>query len=245
MAFNRTDTRQRAYNRIDACNPQGNWIDEPSFNKQGRKGCLVGNWQEDATLQDDMGADAPTYRLKTHEGAGVERGAGGFNSSKFLVSPVEWDDKAMAKEHFASTNRLSHNAENSNTEAFKPAKLGARSEVKRQAVVAQALAEDAERKAEEERLKSQSHFQSTYQATTAQASAGYKPLATVRQEGQELNYAQDQPVTLYVGNPQSGSKMGVPGNTAGTGKVSHGRNCNFSTPIDKHPIGGKYKTPQF
>jgi hypothetical protein len=61
MAFNRTDTRQRAYCPIGAYNPSGNWVDEPAYNKfpehhAGTKGILVGNWNEEEVLRDSMKA---------------------------------------------------------------------------------------------------------------------------------------------------------------------------------------------
>ena len=60
-----------------------------------------------------------------------------------------------------------------------------------------------------------------------------------------FDYTGDLQVTLYTGNPKSGNKLLVPGVTPATGKSTFARNSNFSTPIDRHPIGGKHRTPQF
>jgi hypothetical protein len=64
MALNRTDTRQRAYCTIAACNPSGNWIDEPSFNRHSVKGVLVGNWDEEQQLDHSMNAISHTRITK-------------------------------------------------------------------------------------------------------------------------------------------------------------------------------------
>eukprot|EP01006_Ploeotia_vitrea_P016358 TRINITY_DN46979_c0_g1_i1.p1 TRINITY_DN46979_c0_g1~~TRINITY_DN46979_c0_g1_i1.p1 ORF type:complete len:263 (-),score=33.25 TRINITY_DN46979_c0_g1_i1:535-1323(-) len=55
MALRFSDTRQRAYFRIDTCSAGGSWVDEPSYNK-GRKshGVLMGNWQEEDDLNDSI-----------------------------------------------------------------------------------------------------------------------------------------------------------------------------------------------
>eukprot|EP01061_Rhynchopus_euleeides_P024767 TRINITY_DN39929_c0_g1_i1.p1 TRINITY_DN39929_c0_g1~~TRINITY_DN39929_c0_g1_i1.p1 ORF type:complete len:115 (+),score=15.99 TRINITY_DN39929_c0_g1_i1:149-493(+) len=66
MAFNRTDTRQRAYNKIDACQPHGNWVDERSYNKTS-KGCLMGNWFEESILRDSLGKEPTVHKVVVGE----------------------------------------------------------------------------------------------------------------------------------------------------------------------------------
>ena len=62
MAFNRTDTRQRAYNKIDAYQPHGNWVDERSYNR-AKKGCLMGNWYEESSLCTPGGEEPAVHKV--------------------------------------------------------------------------------------------------------------------------------------------------------------------------------------
>ena len=86
MALNRTDTRQRAYNRIDTSNPKGNWIDEPSFNKS-TGGCLMGNWWEERELSKSM-TEREKNESITSSTIGSPRVKGGMESTKFLINPL-------------------------------------------------------------------------------------------------------------------------------------------------------------
>ena len=91
MAFNCSDTRQRAYNRIDTSSPGGNWIDEKQYNKAEAastrdKRVLVGNWQEESKLEKDMIQSG--HELATLHKTG-KYFSGGHESSAFLLTPVE------------------------------------------------------------------------------------------------------------------------------------------------------------
>ena len=101
MAFNRTDTRQRAYNKIDVCSPHGNWVDERTYNRS-RKGCLVGNWQEEETLRTALGGDEPAVYKVEPTGPRTVRAKGGFSSSKFLVNPN--GEGTAGEAHFVSVS---------------------------------------------------------------------------------------------------------------------------------------------
>eukprot|EP00662_Eupelagonemidae_sp_cell21_P048119 gene48119-55119_t len=60
-----------------------------------------------------------------------------------------------------------------------------------------------------------------------------------------FDYAEDVPISLYTGNPATGAKMSVQGTSAGTGRNPFSKNAAFSTPIDRHPTGGKHGTLEY
>eukprot|EP00659_Diplonema_papillatum_P021872 gene21872-33608_t len=95
----------------------------------------------------------------------------------------------------------------------------------------------AARDAEPEEQPTRMEYTTTYKATTGPASA--------IEQIDEFDYAEDQPVTLYTGNPDTGAAMRVMGRSAGTGRNTMSKNANFSTPITHHPIGGTHKTPAY
>jgi len=240
--MNRTDTRQRAYNRIDSSQQQGNWIEEASYNKNGSQGkVLMGNWVEERGLQDSMaehGEDSRVHRTTTTERSfGADRGKGGFQSSKFLTNPSDkpahW---ALGGEEpqFVTLHQANFNKTNSDAKARAPAPSGTLRTKRREEIIAEALANEVRPE------KKYTSYSTTYQSTTALCDA-----PALRGPRDSFDYAEDVPVSLYTGNPQTGKKMGVQGKTAGTGRCPFAKNAAFSTPIDKHPVGGKHQTPEY
>eukprot|EP01059_Diplonema_ambulator_P011276 TRINITY_DN2122_c2_g5_i2.p1 TRINITY_DN2122_c2_g5~~TRINITY_DN2122_c2_g5_i2.p1 ORF type:complete len:242 (+),score=38.19 TRINITY_DN2122_c2_g5_i2:37-726(+) len=229
MALNKTDTRQRAYNRIDSSSPQGNWVDEKSYNKS-RSGCLMGNWWEEDVLRASVG--------ETEQRSGGKRGQGGLESTKFLINPAA--DRPQDASHFMSLTKTDYNATTSDVKLLKPPRLGARTQRRVDEVLA-AAKQMQEQQDHEEAAKT---VYRTHASTYSEANRSTKVPQTTGPID-SFDYTEDQPITLYTGNPETGSRMAVQGNTCGTGRNTMARNCNFSTPITAHPIGGKHQTPQY
>lgn len=245
MAFNRTDTRQRAYNRIDSSQPQGNWIDEASYNKGGGGKCLMGNWVEERNLQESMGKkgyDMSVHRVKKTDTFGADRGTGGFASSAFIINQQD-EQKHWAlddgKAHFMSTAMDSFNAENSNIDHGKKANLGIRRQMRLNDILDEAAA--ASKPADDSATKNSTK----YWGTTARDFNASAPSPEIFGPKDSFDYADDVPISLYTGNPSTGAKMSIQGKSAGTGRNPFAKNANFSTPIDRHPTGGKHQTLEY
>jgi hypothetical protein len=220
MAFNCADTRQRAYNRIDTSNPQGNWVDERSYNRPDnalRGRTLVGNWQEEVHLEADMNDNGHDVSLLRQRGRYM---TGGFESTAYLLSPEEQGNRLADT---VTTNRHSFNDTNGDVAMQRKPKLGVRSELRAQMVIAEAekLAADAAQAPAEP-------LSTTYRATLSDRSKE-QPRTIDMQQTLEQSKKLSTPITLYSGNPQSGVKMAVQGasSAAGTGNP-HGKNCSFT-----------------
>eukprot|EP00756_Hemistasia_phaeocysticola_P039103 Hpha_TRINITY_DN16797_c5_g3::TRINITY_DN16797_c5_g3_i2::g.79028::m.79028 len=241
MALNRTDTRQRAYNRIDTSQQQGNWIEEASYNKHGGGKILMGNWVEERGLKDGMaahGEDSRVHRTTTTERSfGADRAKGGFQSSKFLTNPNDTSGHwALGQDqpHFVTVHQAEFNKSNADTSQRKPPPSGVLKTKRREEIMAEALASEVR---PEQKFSS---YSTSYQTTTALVEG-----PALRGPRDSFDYAEDVPVSLYTGNPETGKKMGVQGKSAGTGRCPFAKNAAFSTPIDKHPVGGKHQTPEY
>eukprot|EP01065_Artemidia_motanka_P030420 TRINITY_DN36437_c0_g1_i1.p1 TRINITY_DN36437_c0_g1~~TRINITY_DN36437_c0_g1_i1.p1 ORF type:complete len:262 (+),score=89.51 TRINITY_DN36437_c0_g1_i1:64-786(+) len=240
MALNRTDTRQRAYNRIDTSQPQGNWIEEASYNRRGGK-VLVGNWVEERVLGDSMrqhGTDGAVHKVEEQTSRfGAARAKGGFSSSQFLVNPRDEPEHwalGGAKPHFLSVNQSEYRHDSADAAKMKPAEVGVARRRRAAEVVADAVA------SEERPEVSRTYYSTSYQSATASAK-----LPSPKGPRDSFDYAEDVPVSLYTGNPSTGKKMAVQGKSAGTGRNPFAKNAAFSTPIDRHPTGGKHQTPEY
>ena len=237
MAFNTADTRQRAYNRIDTCNPGGNWIDEKQFNK-ARPGAaqkiLCGNWNEETSLEGDlMGQGLPVATLRENTATG--RCTGGFESSPYLTMAVNPKDR---RTQMVSTQQASYNKVNGDLQAQKQPSLGARSALRLNDVVQ--IAKDELRTTVSERLARSSgtldltgsrvELQSTYRAIYGKP----EPPQVVHSVSDA--YLSDRPITLYTGNPSSGKTMVVHGKTPDGSQVGlHHKHAHFS--YDKYALG--------
>eukprot|EP01062_Namystynia_karyoxenos_P029836 TRINITY_DN22349_c0_g1_i1.p1 TRINITY_DN22349_c0_g1~~TRINITY_DN22349_c0_g1_i1.p1 ORF type:complete len:241 (+),score=62.01 TRINITY_DN22349_c0_g1_i1:76-798(+) len=240
MALNRTDTRQRAYNRIDSSQPQGNWIDEAAYNKHGPGKVLMGNWVEERELKGSVerhGGDVRVHRVLEQPRFGPARAKGGFQSSQFLTNshsdPPHWATGG-GEPQFLTTQQSEFNAHNSDVAFGKPPAPGVRKQIRVGDIIAEAVRGQSY---EGQRFTTPS---STYRSQTQNV-----PPPAVRGPRDSFDYAEDVPVSLYTGNPATGVKMGVQGKTAGTGRNPFAKCASFSTPIDQHPTGGKHQTPEY
>lgn len=48
------DRRQRAYRNLDVCQADGEWVEESQYNRNGKKKVLVGNWQEEQVIEEEV-----------------------------------------------------------------------------------------------------------------------------------------------------------------------------------------------
>jgi hypothetical protein len=237
MAFNTADTRQRAYNRIDTCNPGGNWIDEKQYNKSrpgATKKILCGNWQEEHSLEGDlMSQGIPVATIRQNDATG--HFVGGFESSPYLTMAVNPKDR---RTELTSTQRASFNEKNSDLSTQKQPSLGARSQIRLNDVVS-AAKEELQKTVSEREARSSGmldlngskiELQSTYRGVHGKPEAK-RVVETVSDE-----YLSDRPITLYTGNPSSGATMVVHGKTPNGSLVGpHHKHAHFS--YDKFAIG--------
>eukprot|EP00759_Apiculatamorpha_spiralis_P012644 PhF_6_TR19610/c0_g1_i2/m.28613 len=220
MALNKVDTLQRAYNKLDAYSPLGHWVDEPSYNRQQRSNSssknrkvLVGNWQEE-TVQ--SGGNATTIL-----GASLSA-----NTNTTIA-----DTSALS-----STQRASYNEANSDISSQAPPPIGLRSQ-RRAAEITQlavskvkAYQEDTVRK---NTSTTEEVFGSSYGDQFGRKSTEKK---SIPDSIDHLTYVTDQPVTLYTGNPLTGSSMKVQGMTPSSSlpqRSKFARNNDFTTGVDK------------
>lgn len=218
------DTRQRAYNRIDTSNPQGSWIDEKYYNRAGtgKSKTLVGNWQEEERLEEDMTNMGMTQTVVKKEGKYFK---GGFESTAFLLT-----DKDESQRDFDATTiqRDSFNESNGDIAKQQKAPLGVRSAIRAQMVIAEAR--DMVRQHEEASRPKQAPLTTTYRANVSHSGAsGNTTRGTFHGSAGQTDYAADTPITLYTGNPRTGMRMKVPGltTTAGGGNPL-AKNTSFS-----------------
>lgn len=217
MAFNSADTRQRAYNRIDTSNPHGSWIDEKFYNRGGTRNAktLVGNWQEEERLEGDMATAGRDQSVVRKEGKYFK---GGFESTAYLLSDKEeFDRQAEA----TSMHRQSFTEANGDIRTTKKPPMGVRSGIRAQMVLAEAQRAVAE--AEEASRPRDAPLTTTYRETVSHVGTdGNTVKSTYRGRPQDAaDYVSDTPITLYTGNPVTGSKMVVHGVTSagGTGNA--------------------------
>lgn len=237
MAFNTADTRQRAYNRIDTCNPGGNWIDEKQFNKK-RPGAtqkiLCGNWNEETALEGDLiGQGLPVATLRENTATGIF--SGGFESSPYLTMAVNPKDR---RTEMVSTQRFSYNQLNSDLETQKQPSLGARSQLRLNGVV-QTAKDELQKTVSEREAKSSGTLDLTGSRIELQST--YRAIHGKPEEKRVIDsvsdaYLSDRPITLYTGNPSSGKTMVVHGKTPDGSQVGpHHKHAHFS--YDKYALG--------
>lgn len=224
MAFNSSDTRQRAYNRIDTSNPHGSWIDEKFYNRAGTVGSktLIGNWQEEERLEADMNAAGRDQTIVRKDGKYYK---GGFESTAYLLSDKEESERLAQT---VTMHRESFTEKNGDISTTKKPQLGVRSNIRAQMILEQA---QAELKAQEEAQRQRdAPLTSTYRETISHNSnaSATKGVFAGRTEGAP-SYTEDVPITLYTGNPHTGSTMTVHGKTMadGTGNPL-AKNTNFT-----------------
>lgn len=237
MAFNTSDTRQRAYAPIDTSNPGGTWIDEKAFNKTRPGDCkkvLCGNWQEERVLEGDMLSQGLVVAAVRPDGTGT-RYRGGFESSPYLTLAVDPRDR---RPDMNSTQRAEFNKSNSDISSQKQPALGVRAAARNQQML---------------ELAQESLAQSQSQRSAASLNGSFVKGATLRSTYNEshckveskrevgairLDYINDTPITLYTGNPQTGKAMMVHGKTPADPHAStiHARHTGFSN--EKYTIGG-------
>ena len=218
------DYRARAHNRIDTSNPWGSWIDEKMYNKYRAPGAsgktLCGNWQEEVVLEGDMDAAGHSMALLRPKGRHL---TGGFESTAYLISPIETAERKAAAE---TTVRDSFNERNGDVASQAKPPLGARSALRAEMIVAEARALVADAAMKEAERSRGGAVRSTYEDTLAGKRVKPPP---VDPRVLEAPYADDAPVTLYTGNPRSGAKMVVPGKTEAAGAGNpHGRSTHFT-----------------
>jgi hypothetical protein len=241
MAFNCSDTRQRAYNRIDTSAPGGSWIDEKQYNKslggsaKGRK-TLVGNWQEEAQLEGDMLTHGHDLSLIRKDGKFFK---GGYESTAYLLSS---EDPAAQKFDPHTTQRTSFNSTNGDVSHRLAPVGGIRQQLKAREVIEEARQMVAQQAAPKPEALTSTYRSTISENTPVTASA----MATLSQRSlprisdkqfspSEAPYAHDRPITLYTGNPATGKTMTVHGKTSAQGANPLGRS-NFFT-FDKFAIG--------
>ena len=208
------DTRQRAYNRIDTSNPQGSWIDEKYYNRGGtsRSKVLVGNWQEEERLEEDMTTAGKTQTVVRKDGKYFR---GGFESTSYLLTDREETDRALDG---TTIQRDSFNTSNGDVDKQKKAPLGVRSAIRAQMVISEAR--DLVRQMEEASRPKAEPMTSTYRTqVSGVGESGMTTRGTFKGAAGEgaKDYASDTPVTVYTGNPRSGVRMKVQGLTETTG----------------------------
>lgn len=239
MAFNTSDTRQRAFVPIDTSNPGGAWMEEKSYNKSRPGDCkkvLCGNWQEERLLEGDMMSQGMEVTVTRKDGNRVR---GGFESSPYLTMAADPRDR---RQELLSTHRASYNMINSNVDSQKKSALGVRSQAKFEQVAS--LAKDSLAAAQEERertmrmdktsgnLADENPYTSTYQGVHCPGGIG--PRKTVDRIPTE--YLDDTPITLYTGHKGATKVMAVHGKTATSSFGStHSRHTHFSE--EKYSIG--------
>ena len=237
MAFNTADTRQRAYNRIDTCNPAGNWIEEKQYNKN-RPGAsqriLCGNWQEETALEGDLieqGIPVTTLRHDTATG----HFSGGFESSPYLTMAVDPRDR---RTELVTTQRASFNGSNSDLSTQKQPALGARSRIRMSDVIVSAK-EELEKTVSDRAARSSGMLDATTGSKVSLQST-YSHVHCKPEEKRVVSavsdsYLSDRPITLYTGNPVNGKKMVVHGQTPEGSLVGpHHKHSQFS--YDKYSL---------
>eukprot|EP01012_Entosiphon_sulcatum_P041737 TRINITY_DN5561_c0_g1_i1.p1 TRINITY_DN5561_c0_g1~~TRINITY_DN5561_c0_g1_i1.p1 ORF type:complete len:226 (+),score=47.29 TRINITY_DN5561_c0_g1_i1:201-878(+) len=225
MALNRTDTRQRAYNRLDVCSPQGHWIDEPQFSKSSSyKGVRVGNWQEEQHLVDSMDtvkARIPKQPLASEERRGkAVRRVPNSQSSLFLINS-ELDPTS----HFESTH----------TAFFKgaqpaPQPIGVRQQLVHREIISAALRTESAPAASE-------HSWAKESSKVGMSLPKIKPRSHPNEE--DDSFLREVPITVYA-DPYTASHF--TGATSATGDNPMKRNTNFSKPLAEY---NKAKSPLY
>lgn len=234
MAFNTSDTRQRAYNPIDTSNPGGTWIDEKAFNKtrpgDGKK-VLCGNWQEERILEGDMMSQGIPVGTVREDGV---RFRGGFETSPYLTVAV---DPKERRPGLNTTQRVSYTSTNGDVKSQLQPALGVRAAARNEQVLA--LAKESLAASQEQRnaLSLSGSFvkgatlKSTYQEHHGQDEVK-REVTEVRQD-----FVHETPITLYTGNPTTGKVMYVHGKTAENPAAStiHAKHSAFTD--EKYTIG--------
>ena len=233
MAFNTSDTRQRAFNRIDTSNPGGSWIDEKQFNKTRPGDCrkiLCGNWQEEQILEGDIMREGLEVGTLKQDGKFFH---GGWESSPYLTVAV---DDANRRHGFETTHRGSFNAMNSDVGSQRQPALGVRSNMRSGVILEEAKKSLSESRSQRELAMTQgSNVPGQQLLTTYQSQTGTLPPPRVVEKISH-QYVKDVPITLYTGNPSTGKTMMVHGKTPSSGVSSvHSRHTYFTSP--KYDLG--------
>jgi hypothetical protein len=232
MAFNTSDTRQRAHQPIDTSNPHGTWIEEKSYNKTrpgASKRVLCGNWQEEGSLESDMLSQGLTVGSVRQDGA---RFRGGFESTPYLTTAV---DPRERRPDLMTTQRVSFSETNGDVRSQQQPSLGVRSAARSEQVLQQA-----------KETLAQSQMDRTTGSLADNMKGGSLKLATKIGSGRvdkrvvnviRQDYLHDVPITIYTGNSKTGATMVIPGKSAASAAASsvHSRHTGFTN--EKYSIG--------
>lgn len=232
MAFNTSDTRQRAHQPIDTSNPHGTWIEEKSYNKArpgDSKRVLCGNWQEEGCLEGDMLSQGMTLDPVRLDGTKYR---GGFESTPYLTTAV---DPRERRPDLMSTQRLSFSDTNGDVRSQQQPALGVRSAARSEQMLQQA--KEALAQAQQERTTGSlaDSMTGSLQCASKIGSHNGRVNKRVVQEIRQ-DYLNDIPITLYTGHAP-GSRMVVPGKSAvcPTASSVHSRHTSFTD--EKYSIG--------
>ncbi|CAD2220240.1 hypothetical protein AGDE_05809 [Angomonas deanei] len=226
---------------------------------EGRRGVLSGNWQEEQQLEQDLlqqeravkeGTVDRTWKTDTvsldvirDKGNGHYTGA--FNSSPYLTTDVRNPNERFLN----TTNRQDFNANSSDVKQLRRPQAGVRSQQMLQQALQQA--EEEQKQAEEMRQTRMRETMSKHDKgiggnhsqlgalqedrTTSVYKGTISNQAPYQDEPHTVNelrndYLDDEPITLYTGNPQSGKTMTVHGKTPAdpSGHTRFGKHTQFS-----------------